>query len=282
MLRPGNMEFSFTMENTAIQKRQDPGGSAAPGDYHVNKPRLDSFDHDRGDDSSSTPHPGLDWDWVATLDQDPEGKDYFPPYLDPFDACYFRGDEIDKPYVATASDLPQYTAWALTIIRQSSLGGRIEKMKNDKNLGVKWVICPRKDPAGNFRDLDLSFGPVNHEAVFAAMVGTVLPPERACAACKDNRGVFQQCIVLPGYLNGACAGCYHDSGGSVCSHRPDPRQPRTSISLPPTIPAALSPMIEHLWSKCREQNITTEEEVRNLVMATMGKELWGTLVATDK
>ncbi|KAI6081767.1 hypothetical protein F4821DRAFT_18579 [Hypoxylon rubiginosum] len=198
------------------------------------KQRLYSPDDDRDNDSFTTSF-RLNWGWVATLNQDPEGKDYFPPCFNPLGMGYhFLGDEIEKPTVLGTGELPRYTAWALAAFRRGTRSATMAKMMDDQNLRAKWVICPSKDFNGKFRDLNLSpvTAPrVHHEAAYAAMTGIVLPPERACTMCKSNRGMFQQCIVLPGYLDGSCAGCHYNSDGNGCSHQIGVSHGVTSTSI---------------------------------------------------
>ncbi|XXH05387.1 hypothetical protein Hte_011813 [Hypoxylon texense] len=142
-------------------------GLCETGEEAPNKrQRLHSPDDDR-DNNNSTTRFRLNWGSVTTLDQDPEGKEHFPPHYNTFGMGYFfLGDEVEKPAVAEASDLPRFTAWAFAAFKRGTLSATMAKMRDDQNLRVKWVICPSKDFNGKFRDLNLSPATaprVNHE-----------------------------------------------------------------------------------------------------------------------
>lgn len=98
------------------------------------KQRLYSPDDDRDNDSFTTSF-RLNWGWVATLNQDPEGKDYFPPCFNPLGMGYhFLGDEIEKPTVLGTGELPRYTAWALAAFRRGTRSATMAKMMDDQNV----------------------------------------------------------------------------------------------------------------------------------------------------
>ncbi|KAI0885053.1 uncharacterized protein GGS22DRAFT_162614 [Annulohypoxylon maeteangense] len=170
---------------------------------------------------------GLDWDWVKTLDQNPEGKSYFPAQFTPPTNNPFTGDDDNQPEVTDDTDLTEYTSWVLAKVKKAAVSKAVVSMMKDPDLKAKWAISLNNHHFYRIRRrrelklVQFQSPPTNYEAAYAAMVGIVLPPERACKNCKANQGPFQNCIVVPGYLRGACAGCHYNSSGSRCSHRPD-------------------------------------------------------------
>ncbi|KAI1773800.1 hypothetical protein F4818DRAFT_443105 [Hypoxylon cercidicola] len=114
---------------------------------------------------------GLDWDWVITLDQDPEGKSYFPPRYNSFGASFFLGDDDERPSVSGESDLPDLTTWMLAKIRQSRRSSVIAQMMRDESLQVKWVVCPRTHWKNNgcfYREINIYRGTANDEGTFSS------------------------------------------------------------------------------------------------------------------
>ncbi|KAI1451961.1 hypothetical protein F4805DRAFT_472947 [Annulohypoxylon moriforme] len=169
---------------------------------------------------------GLDWDCVKILNQDPTEGDDFPARFDPPDPNPFIGDEEDKPDLSNAeADLTDFTAWALARVKTIHASKTVTSMINDPNLKVKWtfsVNTQKKDQMYRYREVKLiQYPATNYEDAYAAMVGIVLPLERACTNCKSSRGIFRHCIVLPGYFMGACVVCHYRNGGCRCSHRPE-------------------------------------------------------------
>ncbi|KAI1402296.1 hypothetical protein F4819DRAFT_507778 [Hypoxylon fuscum] len=195
---------------------------------------------------SNNENPGLDWSLVNTLDQDPTGKDYFPPPYDPNDPYRFNGDE-EQPQVKKDADLHKQTAWAIARIRRMRVSNTIAYMLEDPKLQIKWSLSLNKyysNVSLRYREVRLtSLLSSNHEAAYVAMVGIVLPPELVCEACKASNGPFQNCIVLPRYLNGACATCHYNSGGKRCSHRPDASKRVKINGLVKTCPPSVLPFI---------------------------------------
>ncbi len=57
--------------------------------------------------------------------------------------------------------------------------------------------------------------PVNGEAIYAYMAGTIQTP--ACGHCVKNSGPFPLCVAVAGLLNGSCSNCHYNSEGSRCS-----------------------------------------------------------------
>ncbi|KAI2606729.1 hypothetical protein GGR54DRAFT_405998 [Hypoxylon sp. NC1633] len=169
---------------------------------------------------------GLDWDLVAKLDQDPEGKSYFPPLFDedaraPYEP--YATDNKVVPDILTDPECQVYTAWCLDRIKNMRVSNIVASMLDDPNLKVRWCLPLRsyyKEQQLFLRELQLNSSPLsNHEAAYASMVGVVLSPEMACEYCKKQNGTFRCCIVVPGRLNGACTCCHYNSGGSKCTHR---------------------------------------------------------------
>ncbi|KAI2464459.1 hypothetical protein F4781DRAFT_412881 [Annulohypoxylon bovei var. microspora] len=169
---------------------------------------------------------GLDWDWVKTLDQDPEGKEYFPARFTPPLHSSFLDDD-DQLEVTDVTNMTDYTAWVLAKVKNMLVSKVITSMVKDPSLKPKWTISLNSHvfkQVRRYRKLKLTrfqSPSSNPEAAYAAIVGTILPPEHACKSCKAKQGPFRNCIVVPGYLNGSCAGCHYGNSGSRCSHRPD-------------------------------------------------------------
>lgn len=90
----------------------------------------------------------------------------------------------------------------------------------DKPSGVLTALMEKpwvREPAlREGRELNVA-RVVNHEALLAQTRG-VFPPD-PCAHCQQGGGPFLDCVVVPGALNGSCAGCHYNSSGSRCSLR---------------------------------------------------------------
>src|SRR3954454_19341867 len=56
---------------------------------------------------------------------------------------------------------------------------------------------------------------VNREALLAQTHG--VPATTTCNHCVKGEGPFTVCVVVPGHLNGSCAGCHYNSSGVRCS-----------------------------------------------------------------
>lgn len=59
----------------------------------------------------------------------------------------------------------------------------------------------------------------NAEAAVAYRVGD--PAEAACTKCSSGSNPFPVCVVVPGALKDACAGCHYNGDGKKCSLRAD-------------------------------------------------------------
>lgn len=58
----------------------------------------------------------------------------------------------------------------------------------------------------------------NHEAAVGFCVGEVAAPR--CDRCVNGLGPFASCVVVSGFLSGACTNCHWGSGGKTCDfHR---------------------------------------------------------------
>ncbi|XXH04853.1 4-aminobutyrate transaminase [Hypoxylon texense] len=227
-------------------------------------------------------NPGLDWEWVKTLDQDPRGKDYFPPQFDPPEDYQTNGLDIEKPDLNFTGDLREYSIWVLARIRRMRVSNNVASMLSDPNLKIKWVISVNtywKNSICRYREISLGATGPNHEAAYAAMCGTPLPRESWCEICKANRSAFTYCIVLPGYLTGACVGCHLNHCGSRCSHRPDAkgRVRPTAIPLggraqPKKPPTASSSNVQSLVQRQRSPGDTPKailEDIKQLMHSVM-------------
>ncbi|KAI4870936.1 hypothetical protein F4820DRAFT_466561 [Hypoxylon rubiginosum] len=184
-------------------------------------------------------NPGLNWEWVKTVDQDPTGKDYFPAPFDPPEDYRCNGLDIEKPNLDLSGDLREYSIWVLARIRRMRQSNAVAAMIADPNVKIKWVISVNtywKNTVCHYREIVLGGTGPNHEAAYAAMCGVVLPPEAWCENCKANKSVFTFCIVLPGYLTGACVGCHLNHSGSRCSHRPDAKTRVRPTAIPLAAP----------------------------------------------
>ena len=67
------------------------------------------------------------------------------------------------------------------------------------------------------RTLDLSRA-VNQEAALCQTRGQIAI--NPCACCAKKAGIFTECIVVPGRLNGTCGNCHHQGRDSRCSFTP--------------------------------------------------------------
>ncbi|KAI1451342.1 hypothetical protein F4805DRAFT_463877 [Annulohypoxylon moriforme] len=227
---------------------------ARPAQNARSSKRNANTDRQRGEPASlvnadrRTPSPvtnkmGLDWDWVETLDQDPRGKTYFPARFAPPNQTSFLGDDEDQPDITNVTDLTNYTAWVLSRVKKMLASKIVVSMIEDPNLEVKWTLSLNSqvhNRISRYREIKLvrfQSPATNFEAAYAAMVGIILPPEHACNSCKANQGPFKNCIVVPKYLNGACAGCHYNSSGSRCSHRSDSSKRIRIAGVSRTIPA---------------------------------------------
>lgn len=137
-----------SLTSSSIDDCEDAG---ALKDGRVKKQRLN---RDCDNDSSGTTNPttnrdrplpllennpGLNWDWVAILDQDPTGNDYFPPCYDTSVVNFFLGEEMEKPPVADGNDLPQHTNWILARVKEVKASHAVVKMMSDPNV---WYTYP--------------------------------------------------------------------------------------------------------------------------------------------
>ncbi|KAI1451825.1 hypothetical protein F4805DRAFT_473134 [Annulohypoxylon moriforme] len=198
--------------------------------------------------------PGLDWDWVKALDQDPTKHDYFPDPFTPPAHDKFTGDDDDQPKLTTADvDLTDYTAWVLARIKKMLISRAVIFMVQDPK--VQMDSRPEYPHLQSRTQISrVETGEISIAAAYAAMVGIILPPERSCTSCKANNSPFRNCIVLPGYLNGSCAGCHYNSGGSRCSHRDGGRKrARVAGMLRAGLPSTL-------FQPVPDENIQDDEE----------------------
>ncbi|KAI1403046.1 hypothetical protein F4819DRAFT_252487 [Hypoxylon fuscum] len=175
--------------------------------------------------ASNTTHsssPGLDWNYLKAIDQ--TQADYLPTPFSPSDRLHYTGEYSDQPPLKGDTDLGEFTHWVLARVKRMAVSNTISHMITDPHLSAKWTITPNtqyKDRTRCFKEIKLGITPTtNHEAAYAQMCGIVLPPEQSCIDCQAKKGKFQHCVVVPGYLNGACANCHYNSAGRKCSHRP--------------------------------------------------------------
>ncbi|KAI6092429.1 hypothetical protein F4821DRAFT_253878 [Hypoxylon rubiginosum] len=229
-------------KNPTTPKKSDKSNSRTPKSNHSTPTSSPA--------GPSSGNQGLDWEWVKTLDQDPTEKDYFPERFDPPEELGVLGQDLDKPDLDFTGDLEAFSIWVLARLRDKRATNAIAAMLSDPNVKVKWQLAVNtyfKNSVCRYRDIAITLPGPNHEAAYAAMCGIVLPPEHACMHCKANKTVFTYCIVLPGYLNGACVGCHYNNSGSRCSHRPHAKTrihaTATLLDSPTTPPAtSLIPM----------------------------------------
>lgn len=78
-------------------------------------------------------------------------------------------------------------------------------------IKMPWTRNPVLTKGGNVN----LYSQVNCEAYLAQGCG--VPSPTPCFHCKKGGGPFSVCIVVPGYLNGSCAGCHYNGNGGRCS-----------------------------------------------------------------
>lgn len=52
----------------------------------------------------------------------------------------------------------------------------------------------------------------NREAFLKSSVGTIRPSTERCEKCRNGRGQFASCIVVPGFFKGSCTNCVWGKG----------------------------------------------------------------------
>lgn len=64
---------------------------------------------------------------------------------------------------------------------------------------------------------NLSEGKSNLTAALGHRVGTELLGNTRCTHCCNGKGIWLNCVVLPGRMNGACTNCHMHGYGKNCS-----------------------------------------------------------------
>ncbi|KAK8034723.1 hypothetical protein PG993_009718 [Apiospora rasikravindrae] len=78
----------------------------------------------------------------------------------------------------------------------------------------------------------------NIEAMYATIVGIVLPDIMRCQKSADGNGPLLYCGILPSYLKGACSDCHRNNGGAKCTFRQS--QISGAVAVHDTLPVSLS------------------------------------------
>ncbi|KAI2619457.1 hypothetical protein GGS26DRAFT_324658 [Hypomontagnella submonticulosa] len=113
---------------------------------------------------------GLDLEQVRELDQNPEGKDYFPQPYSPLAVDLPITDADSVPDDAKDPACHRYTAWCIQEIRKARASNIIARMMADPSLTIKWNLYLRR--TWKNRELvlkELQLAPshtTNHEGTF--------------------------------------------------------------------------------------------------------------------
>jgi hypothetical protein len=56
----------------------------------------------------------------------------------------------------------------------------------------------------------------NIDSLLAYMCGTVVPKKNRCERCESGNGIMKECVLVKGYMKGACSNCWKNSKQASC------------------------------------------------------------------
>jgi hypothetical protein len=56
----------------------------------------------------------------------------------------------------------------------------------------------------------------NIDSLLAYMCGKALPKRKRCERCQSGNGIMQECVLVKGYMKGACSNCWKNSKQASC------------------------------------------------------------------
>ena len=56
----------------------------------------------------------------------------------------------------------------------------------------------------------------NIDSLLAYMCGDVVPKRQRCERCQSGNGIMQECVLMKGYMKGACSNCWKNSKQASC------------------------------------------------------------------